>query len=101
MLGRLAADTFSGRASADVVDHREVASGGRSSLCAEESPLWVIGRHRVTSASCPLFPSKRIFVSALSMSALCHWQTFAGHMFNTTCPQKRPLRLDLRGALPL
>ena len=26
-------------------------------------PLWVISRHRVTSASCLLFPSKRTFIS--------------------------------------
>ena len=27
-------------------------------------PLWVISGHRVTSASCQLFPSKRTFISA-------------------------------------
>ena len=38
-------------------------------------PLWV------TSASCPLFPSQRTFVIALSMSALCHKRTFhRGHV---------------------
>jgi hypothetical protein len=45
-----------------------------------------MSRHRVTSASCPLFPSKRTFVSALSMSALCHmwtapsWQGFSSRV---------------------
>src|SRR4029079_19515639 len=29
-----------------------------------------MSRHRVTSASCPLFPSKRTFISALNMSAV-------------------------------
>jgi hypothetical protein len=38
-------------------------------------PLRVKSRHRVTSASCPLCPQKRTFVSALSMSALCHKRT--------------------------
>src|SRR5262245_41197832 len=39
------------------------------SHAANECPLWVMRRHLVTSASCPLFPSKRTFVIALSMSA--------------------------------
>ena len=33
--------------------------------------LWVMSRHRVPSASCPFFPSKRTFVSAIDTSALC------------------------------
>ena len=32
-------------------------------------PLWVISRHRVTPASCPLYPQKRTFVSASGTSA--------------------------------
>ena len=32
-------------------------------------PLWVMSRHRVTSGSCPLFPSKRTFISAVCTSA--------------------------------
>ena len=32
-------------------------------------PLWVISGHRLTSASCPLFPSKRTFISAICTSA--------------------------------
>ena len=28
-------------------------------------PLWVKSRHRVTSASCPLFPSKQTFINAV------------------------------------
>ena len=35
-------------------------------------PLWVISGHRVTSVPCPLFPSKRTFISAVCTSALCH-----------------------------
>jgi peptide-methionine (R)-S-oxide reductase len=31
--------------------------------------LWLCSRYRVTSASCPLFPSKRTFISAVCMSA--------------------------------
>ena len=42
-----------------------------------ECPLWVISRHRVAYASCPLFPSKQTFVSASGMSAKCHEQTSA------------------------
>ena len=42
---------------------------------SEVCPLWVISRHRVTSASCPLFPSKRTFISAVCTSALCQWPT--------------------------
>ena len=38
-------------------------------------PLWVMSGHRVTSASCPLFPSKRTFISAVCTSALCHQRT--------------------------
>src|SRR5262245_63809008 len=34
-------------------------------------PLWVISRHDGPFASCLLYPQKRTFVSALSMSALC------------------------------
>ena len=34
-----------------------------------ECPLWVISRHRLTSASCPLFPSKRTFINAVCTSA--------------------------------
>ena len=33
-----------------------------------------VSRHRVTSASCPLFPSKRTFISAVCMSAKCQKQ---------------------------
>ena len=29
----------------------------------DKCPLWVISRHCITSASCPLFPSKRTFIS--------------------------------------
>ena len=32
--------------------------------------LWVMSRHRVTSASCPIFPSKQTFVSTSSSSAV-------------------------------
>ena len=32
-------------------------------------PLWVMSRHRVTSASCPLFPSKRTFNCAVCTAA--------------------------------
>jgi hypothetical protein len=38
-------------------------------------PLRVMSRHRVTSASCPLFPSKRTFISAVCTSAKCQKQT--------------------------
>ena len=33
--------------------------------------LWVMSRHRATSSSCPLFPSKRTFVGAVWVSASC------------------------------
>src|SRR6478752_7949250 len=42
-----------------------------------ECPLWVKSRHRVTSASCPLFHSKRTFISAVYTPAWCHWATLA------------------------
>ena len=32
-------------------------------------PLWVMSRYRVTTASCPLFPSKRTFISTVCTSA--------------------------------
>ena len=37
-----------------------------------ERPLWVTSGHPDKSAPCPLCYQKPIFVSALSMSALCH-----------------------------
>jgi hypothetical protein len=37
-----------------------------------QCPLWVKSRHRIASASCPLFPSKRTFISAVCSSAKCH-----------------------------
>jgi hypothetical protein len=37
-----------------------------------------VSRHRVTSASRPLFSSKRTFISELCTSAKCHKQTFTG-----------------------
>ena len=40
-------------------------------------PLWVMSRHRVTSASCPLFPLNRTFISAICTSAECQRQTFS------------------------
>ena len=45
-------------------------------LDARPCPLWVISGHRLTSASCPLFPLKRTFLSAVCTSAECHKQTF-------------------------
>ena len=43
------------------------AEGHHLSLC----PLWVMSRHRVTSAPCPLFPQKGTFISAVCTSAKC------------------------------
>ena len=40
-----------------------------------QRPLWVISGNGVTSASCPLFPSKRTFVSASGTSAMCQKRT--------------------------
>ena len=42
-----------------------------------QCPLWVISLHK-THSSHPL-PQKRTFVSALSMSALCHEETSPEH----------------------
>jgi uncharacterized membrane protein YkgB len=39
--------------------------------------VWVKSRHRVTFASCPLYPQKRTSTGASSMSALCQKQTHA------------------------
>jgi hypothetical protein len=36
-----------------------------------QCPLWVISRHRVTSASCLLYPPKRTSLGHCSMSAMC------------------------------
>ena len=47
----------------------------------EVSPLWVMSRHRATSASCPLFPSKRTSTSAVYTSALCQEETSESHQF--------------------
>jgi hypothetical protein len=35
------------------------------------SPLWVKSRHRIRSASCPLYPQKRTLAGDSWMSALC------------------------------
>ena len=40
-------------------------------------PVWIMSRHYVTSTPCPLFPSKRTFISAVCTSALCQKQTLA------------------------
>jgi hypothetical protein len=40
----------------------------------QQCPLWVKNRHRVTSESCPFFPSKQIFVSVSGTSAMCQKQ---------------------------
>ena len=70
-----------------------------------QCPLWVMSRHRATSASCPFFPSKQTFVSASGTSALCHNRTFCDchllprHMRqkSATLRQSRPRgRQDLR-----
>ena len=45
---------------------------------SEVFPLWVMNRHRVTSASCPLFRPKRTFIGAVYTSALCHKRTSNG-----------------------
>ena len=50
-----------------------VISGHHAS--AGRSPLYAISRHDGPFASCPFFPPKRTFVSALSMSALCQKRT--------------------------
>ena len=44
-------------------------------LSGEPCLLWVMSRHRVAYASCPLFPSKQTFVSASGMSAKCQKRT--------------------------
>jgi hypothetical protein len=56
---------------------------GSTSFCAatiltDRCPLWVINGHRVTSASCPLYPRKRTSFSAVAMSALCQKRTSSG-----------------------
>ena len=65
-------------------DHRATMVGTRSYLGhlgnkGDEMhfvcPLWVISRHNGPFGSCPLYPQQRTFVSALSMSALCHKRT--------------------------
>ena len=47
--------------------------GVKVSTLPMESPLWVKSRHR--PASCPSFPSKRTFISAVRTSALCQLRT--------------------------
>jgi hypothetical protein len=50
----------------------------RSGMCPKaiklltrgECPLWVKSRHRIRSASCPLYPQKRTSLSAIGMSAV-------------------------------
>ena len=42
---------------------------GQTANHPSKCPLWVMSRHRVTSASCPLLPSKRTFISAVCTSA--------------------------------
>ena len=44
----------------------------------DECPLWVMSRHRLRSASCPLFASKRTFISAVCTSVMCHVWTAPG-----------------------
>jgi len=52
------------------LDHFETVSRDR------ECPLWVKSGSRGKSASCPLFPSKQAFASAVGMSVKGHQQTF-------------------------
>ena len=40
-----------------------------AALGANQCLLWVMSRHSVTYPLCPLFPSKRTFVSAVCTSA--------------------------------
>src|SRR5262249_4924676 len=52
----------------------EVGSG---QVGARQCPLWVKSRHRSASASCPLYPQKRTWISRAVMSALCQKRTHA------------------------
>jgi|RhiMetdeSRZDD1v2_1073273.scaffolds.fasta_scaffold1817755_1 hypothetical protein len=54
----------------EVAVRRHIGSENRSkpTFC----PLRVTSGHSGPFASCPLYPQQRTFVSALSMSALCH-----------------------------
>src|SRR6478672_7490616 len=53
-----------------VIGIRFAVTPSRSLIARKIFPdFWIISRHRVTSASCPLFPSKRTFISAFCTSA--------------------------------
>ena len=69
-------------------------------LRTTKCPLWVISRHNGPFESCPLCPQMRTFVSALSMSALCHKQTFFysstdAHRHLTERPEKGLAQLTM------
>jgi hypothetical protein len=61
---------------------RNMPLGVQGSVCAaailsRSCPLWVKTRHDTLKSPCPLYPRKRTFLSAVSMSALCHKRTSA------------------------
>ena len=67
------------------------------SAITNQCPLWVKSRHRIRSASCPLYSQKRTFGSAIAMSALCHKRTHALQQSATEWACSRGLNLPLDG----
>src|SRR5262249_37200130 len=57
-------------------------------------PLWVISRHCISRASCPLYPQKQTSELNRVMSALCQKRTFA-RLFDDLVRRGREIRRHL------
>ena len=55
-----------------------------------ECPLWVMSRHRITSASCPLFLLKRTLIPRFA----CPLSATSGHLWRTSLRKKGKPDLD-------
>ena len=67
--GRLGGHQHEERLEADLRVRNCSLNGSSVRRWGSVCPLWVKSSHRATSASCPLFPSKRTFISAVCTSA--------------------------------
>src|SRR5262249_30341243 len=52
-------------------------SGCKATILSRRCPLWVKSRHQGATRSCPLYPQKRTWITAVVMSALCQKRTHA------------------------